>query len=198
MKSATDFKSMAKSLHKIADGLGQLGSNATSVAAQVSGLLAARGKAVATLLTPRDKENNGNHLADFWTFKIVRGTNKAAATVFNEDPRANQPLRGSSGLTLLHVLEFGSDPHRIDAVNAPFLVFFWEKTGRVEHFKSVNHPGTPPFAILELSKLAVEEQIPVAEEFVVGLVRRALDGRSQSGSFKNFFASIEALGSVGL
>lgn len=38
-------------------------------------------------------------------------------------------------------LERGSKAHVIAAVNAPALVFFWEKLGRVVAFKSVNHPG---------------------------------------------------------
>lgn len=38
-------------------------------------------------------------------------------------------------------LERGSRAHVITAVNAPALVFFWEKLGRVVAFKSVNHPG---------------------------------------------------------
>lgn len=36
----------------------------------------------------------------------------------------------------------GTAPHVIKAKNAPRLVFFWPKAGRVVHFKSVNHPGT--------------------------------------------------------
>ena len=42
-----------------------------------------------------------------------------------------------------HTLESGSKPHLIVARNAPALVFFWEKLGRVVAFKSVNHPGFP-------------------------------------------------------
>lgn len=38
----------------------------------------------------------------------------------------------------------GTDPHVIRARNAPRLVFFWKKVGRVVSFKSVNHPGTRP------------------------------------------------------
>jgi hypothetical protein len=33
----------------------------------------------------------------------------------------------------------------IKAKNAPYLVFFWPKVGRVVHFKSVNHPGNKAY-----------------------------------------------------
>jgi hypothetical protein len=39
----------------------------------------------------------------------------------------------------------GAKPHVIKAKNAPFLVFFWPKVGRVVYFKSVNHPGNKPY-----------------------------------------------------
>lgn len=35
----------------------------------------------------------------------------------------------------------GTQPHEIHALNAPFLVFFWERLGRVVRFRSVQHPG---------------------------------------------------------
>jgi len=38
----------------------------------------------------------------------------------------------------------GTEPHVIRAKNAPLLVFFWKKVGRVVAFKQVNHPGTKP------------------------------------------------------
>jgi hypothetical protein len=39
----------------------------------------------------------------------------------------------------------GAKPHKIVAKNAPYLVFFWPKVGRVVHFKSVNHPGNKAY-----------------------------------------------------
>jgi len=39
----------------------------------------------------------------------------------------------------------GAKPHKIKAKNAPALVFFWPKVGRVVAFKSVNHPGNKPY-----------------------------------------------------
>jgi hypothetical protein len=43
----------------------------------------------------------------------------------------------------------GTKPHPIHAKNAPYLVFYWPKVGRVVHFKSVNHPGNKPYRFLE-------------------------------------------------
>lgn len=42
----------------------------------------------------------------------------------------------------------GTKPHKIEAKNAPYLVFFWPKVGRIVHFKSVNHPGNRPYRFL--------------------------------------------------
>lgn len=42
----------------------------------------------------------------------------------------------------------GTKPHVIKAKNAPYLVFFWPKVGRVVHFKSVNHPGNRAYKFL--------------------------------------------------
>lgn len=42
------------------------------------------------------------------------------------------------------MLERGTKPHSIDAKNAPNLVFWWEREGRVFVGPHVNHPGTKP------------------------------------------------------
>jgi len=54
---------------------------------------------------------------------------------------------GSDVPYALYVNE-GTKPHEIKAKNAPFLVFFWPKVGRVVHFKRVWHPGTRPYKFL--------------------------------------------------
>lgn len=48
----------------------------------------------------------------------------------------------------------GTDPHVIKAKNAPKLVFFWHKAGRVVSFDKVNHPGNPadPFMVKGLKR----------------------------------------------
>lgn len=38
----------------------------------------------------------------------------------------------------------GTRAHPIEARNSPFLVFFWDRTGRVMYVKRVQHPGTRP------------------------------------------------------
>lgn len=38
----------------------------------------------------------------------------------------------------------GTEPHIIRARQAPRLVFYWPKAGRVVAFKQVSHPGTKP------------------------------------------------------
>lgn len=38
----------------------------------------------------------------------------------------------------------GTEPHTITARNAPNLVFYWPKIGRIMVTRSVNHPGTKP------------------------------------------------------
>lgn len=38
----------------------------------------------------------------------------------------------------------GTAPHIIKAKNAPALVFYWHRVGKVVMFDSVNHPGNPP------------------------------------------------------
>jgi hypothetical protein len=43
----------------------------------------------------------------------------------------------------------GTKPHPIHAKNAPYLVFYWPKVGRVVAFKSVQHPGNKPYKFLE-------------------------------------------------
>jgi hypothetical protein len=43
----------------------------------------------------------------------------------------------------------GTKPHVITAKNAPYLVFYWPKVGRVVHFKTVHHPGNKAYKFLE-------------------------------------------------
>jgi hypothetical protein len=46
-------------------------------------------------------------------------------------------------------MDQGTQAHKIKAKNAPALVFYWPKVGRVVAFKSVNHPGTKPYKFLD-------------------------------------------------
>lgn len=56
---------------------------------------------------------------------------------------------GSWTVNYARILEEGSKPHEIHAKNAPKLVFFWPKVGKVVAFQSVRHPGTKPYRPLE-------------------------------------------------
>jgi hypothetical protein len=62
--------------------------------------------------------------------------------------RGLQALVGSEVDYTLYV-DQGTKPHPIHAKNAPALVFYWPKVGRVVAFKSVNHPGNKPYKFLE-------------------------------------------------
>ena len=48
----------------------------------------------------------------------------------------------------------GTAPHVIKAKNAPALVFYWHRVGKVVMFDSVNHPGNPtdPFLLKGLRR----------------------------------------------
>lgn len=52
-------------------------------------------------------------------------------------------LVGSADPVAVFVHE-GTQPHIIRARNAPLLVFFWKRVGRVVSFRQVNHPGNQP------------------------------------------------------
>lgn len=58
--------------------------------------------------------------------------------------------RGQRGVKLT-VNVRRSKPHRIVAKNAPALVFFWEREGRMFRGQMVNHPGSQPPVKLILS-----------------------------------------------
>lgn len=53
-------------------------------------------------------------------------------------------VTGVSGSPLIyaHSVHTGQPARRIVPRNARMLRFYWRRTGRVEHFRSVNHPGT--------------------------------------------------------
>lgn len=56
---------------------------------------------------------------------------------------------GSWSIPYTLFMEEGTKPHTITPKNAPRLVFFWPKAGKVMHLKSVNHPGTKPYGFLK-------------------------------------------------
>lgn len=58
--------------------------------------------------------------------------------------------QGTRGVFLTVTVD-KSRPHKIFAKNAPALVFFWEREGRVFRGPMVNHPGSSPPGKLILS-----------------------------------------------
>lgn len=57
------------------------------------------------------------------------------------------------------VLETGARPHKIRAVNAKALSFFWPKVGSQVFFKEVNHPGFPGINYMERAFQSMQEKI---------------------------------------
>lgn len=104
-----------------------------------------------------------------WNGPVGRATERLAKeTVFRQKALANRRSgamaagmhykkgKWSKGIEFLAgsavpytlFVDQGAKPHKIVAKNAPYLVFFWPKVGRVVHFKSVNHPGNKPYRFL--------------------------------------------------
>lgn len=57
------------------------------------------------------------------------------------------------------VLETGARPHKIRAVNAKALSFFWPKVGSQVFFKEVNHPGFPGIRYMERAFESMQTKI---------------------------------------
>jgi hypothetical protein len=107
----------------------------------------------------------GGHLADGWTMKIIGGSAKDRVPIFgviwnknthdqNGVMKAQLP-KASGGVgeyTLLEVLEYGSKPHVITPKNAKALRFI-SREGEVVFTKRVNHPGTPAFGMVRLTRV---------------------------------------------
>lgn len=70
----------------------------------------------------------------------------------------------------------GTRPHPIVARRKPFLVFYWEKTGRVMYLKRVRHPGTKPNdfreAALDRADADVRRELNTLAERIMGRVKR--------------------------
>jgi hypothetical protein len=72
-------------------------------------------------------------------------------------------------------IEFGADPHEIGPADAPRLVFFWEREGRMfigREGQSVDHPGNKAYNYFAD---AVDEQWPNLKRDVAKNVKRVLD-----------------------
>lgn len=99
-----------------------------------------RVKLRAISLAPRKTGNLRNHIVK----RLVQG------------PSGPEMQVGVEGVPYALYVHEGARPHRIVARNAPLLVFFWPKAGRVMYLKSVNHPGNRPhrFLVQSLSAAA--------------------------------------------
>lgn len=133
--------------HKIADRVVDLVHNGIAKNAE---LMAAELRET----TPRSE--TGPHVADGWTTrKIDEGPGVLTLEVYNQDPRADQPLKLVDGTvlpySLMIVLEYGSAPHIIRAKFAKTLRFYWPVVGRVVYPFSVEHPGTRPYGMVALA-----------------------------------------------
>lgn len=96
-------------------------------------------------------ESSRDHVADGWTRQTdVATRERLEITVYNKNPRFNDPIKAGSGTTTLgEILEYGSRPHVIEPKNpGGFLVFYWPVVGHIVRFKKVNHPGTRPYGMM--------------------------------------------------
>lgn len=83
-------------------------------------------------------------------FQKVFGAKKTGAMVAGMHYTKGKWSRGiqfeaGSDVSYAAANDQGAKPHVIKAKNAPYLVFFWPKVGRVVAFKSVNHPGNKAY-----------------------------------------------------
>lgn len=135
----------------------------------------------AAELTPRS-DGSGPHIADGWTTEEKASGADVRVRVHNASPKATEKLKLADGsatpYTLLDILEYGSDPHTIEPVNGPSLVFFWGKVGRVVHAKKVNHPGTRPYSMMALARVRANVDMKKAIDALRVVVRLAMLGNT--------------------
>lgn len=154
----------AARLTRIRDGLAGLAQTAAD--GVLDGMNNIAESAVKRLVerTPRSEHDDvflevaigsGKHIADGWTArKVDAGSGVFSIEVVNVDPRAIENVRLADGTvtdyTLLEILEYGSKPHEIVPVNAPFLHFF-ARSGDEVYAQKVNHPGTREYAMVAIT-----------------------------------------------
>ena len=83
-------------------------------------------------------------LANKRTGNLVKSISSTRTTLAN----GNLQFNAGSAVGYALFVDQGTKPHTIRAKNAPALVFFWPKVGRVVAFKSVQHPGTRKYDFL--------------------------------------------------
>lgn len=172
--------------------LAGLGAQAQEYLVRATSNIAKAAARKAADLTPRSENADaflqgagvgpaGGHVADAWQVEEKpAGAYGVRLRVYNSHPKASQKMRLANGsvapYTLLDILEYGSKPHRIAPVNAPYLVFFWGKVGRTVHAQVVRHPGTRPYGMLRIATLRANVDAKRALDAVRTAVRLSLSG----------------------
>jgi len=135
--------------------------------------VAMRGVAMLQNITPASEglgSQGGEHAADGWELHTIGGKvrsgkgllmviyNKFFTTVAGEIlDSAKLEVQGvKQPYTLLHILEYGSRPHKIprdeDLGKNIFLRFFWKKAGKWVVTRQVDHPGTAPVGMIRITR----------------------------------------------
>lgn len=172
-------KKFQNQLGRIADGLDTLAAQAAR--AFVQGAVSIGEAAVGRLgeLTPRsDDPGPDGHLADHWALvpTTPRPGEDIALEITNTHPEAFAPIEYEGGTTtLIEILEFGTRPHEIRPKNGGYLVF--NIGGARVRAKVVQHPGTRPYAMLEITRHEVAVDMLKLNTAVRRVLAHALSGR---------------------
>jgi hypothetical protein len=135
---------------------------------------------VAQKNTPRSAEG-ADHIADHWKVEVEAEGAGVTARVVNDSERGNAEIRLKSGrkTTLLAILEYGSRAHVIKPkTKGRFLVFFWGLVGRTVYARAVNHPGTRPYSMMRLARLAALLRLKKRADAISVVVRLAALGQT--------------------
>lgn len=148
-------------------------------------------KSKATIEGKRRQIRRAAHLADGWTLKAIGGSGKdrepLLATIYNafthnaggeikDDALLESISSGRKRYTLLHVLEFGSRPHKIypyptwedrtvgrgrnrRTIRQRRFLRFVTRGGEEVFTREVAHPGTRPYAMVRLARARLREQL---------------------------------------
>ena len=176
---ATAPSKFQRDLTRLADGLELLATQVSQ--AMIQGTASIGEAAVARLseLTPRaETAGPGGHIADGWALVPAPGVagEIIALEITNTNPRAFEPIEYEGGTTnLVEILEFGTRPHEIRAKGGGFLVF--TVGGAQVRTKVVQHPGTRPYAMLEITRHEVAVDLLRLNTAVRRVLAEALSGR---------------------
>jgi hypothetical protein len=134
-------------------------------------IIAQMGKArkMVARLTPKSKEKpeGRKHLRDGWTLKTIgrggkdrvpvlsvvynRLTHKPTGAALPKAMLKSKKDRTTREETVLEILEYGSRPHVIEAIDAKALRFKW--LGNLFFAKRVQHPGTKAHGMVRTTRV---------------------------------------------